>query len=920
MDSAYRFTSTPPHDVQLIAGSASREPENLLPSTKPPSCVQEPSSIKLWSKATLVKVLWFLADVVFSLSLLLATAVRGSALSSLYLLSWIIGILYSFKSRALAAFTILVATVGVAANTYCIVWYETARANDDNAAMLNLPTNQSVADMFPIPGKDILAVAGIKYMESWDDYMFGVGPDVLILVSTSVHLYFIYRQRKTQDAAIPITMPSATAAPSSYFSKEALVVILRGSELIVLVSLLLCAFSSPGYLGALYYLVFTYCLVVWTFWSPKITRSQLERHQSTFCYFFGPTSMKLMIAYTIPTWANWQGYVFYGSTLFLLATASRTYPIYLQLASSSLPSAVSSSSDATSAVSSASLQRVPSTGESVYHDSQPLVMSSSLRHRRVGSANHVSSQASSFYSARESDHSDDSPHESEHAAIVSAQDLLHQENLVVRIFLEDRGVLGAIAAAVFWCVSYPSHLLGVLFGMALVTLGTYGLVIPRLLLLVLNLYAVVVSVVTYALDVPILVSFQWVQSQKALLGVTSSQFPLVDLSIHHSCLIVMCFCLRIRLRYRDLLRELRHDQALERLNAQVRISALSDMSAADTPRMWRYLLAYTLVVCFLMYIWNVVCPTSFDQTTMETVGLTCFAGASPASSWNVLWPTLFIAQLILIVQVVIQLVIYMKSDSGRPDRDAMMRQAPGRPIYFISRLTLEVDLVFRLVGGVVAYAGFLFLGFVYEVDADGRVTLIGLLQVLLMFTLLGSHMGSMVKSPRGNSTKTQFLWRLVLVYEGIVLVLRYIYQFRAVEEFIRTHWHLTNVLTIEDFGLKRYSDTNELSGLFAYLFPTALRKLPTYEILTPGRSVAMDGVVAVMAEFKRMVFVNSPIVLLLFNMGVVCHNINAFNVTYLSLLLATLFKPKWTGSWKSLFWLSSFFVLCLYAFQARSLQ
>ncbi|RQM29372.1 hypothetical protein B5M09_012811, partial [Aphanomyces astaci] len=98
------------------------------------------------------------------------------------------------------------------------------------------------------------------------------------------------------------------------------------------------------------------------------------------------------------------------------------------------------------------------------------------------------------------------------------------------------------------------------------------------------------------------------------------------------------------------------------------------------------------------------------------------------------------------------------------------------------------------------------------------------------------------------------------------------------------------------------------------------RKLPTYEILTPGRSVAMDGVVAVMAEFKRMVFVNSPIVLLLFNMGVVCHNINAFNVTYLSLLLATLFKPKWTGSWKSLFWLSSFFVLCLYAFQARSLQ
>ncbi|ETV91595.1 hypothetical protein, variant, partial [Aphanomyces invadans] len=1033
-ETAYRYSSTPPNEMELVATSASKEHGNLPCSPNPTSPSQATERNKLCSKATLIKVMWFMADVVFSLSLLLSTAVRGSALSSLYLLSWIIGILHSFKLRALAVFTMLVATCGVAANTYTIVWYETKRS--DYQAMLALPENsrQSIEDLVPIPGKVFLSAIGVKYLKTWDDYIFGVGPDVLILISAAIHLFFIYRQRKqaahstSDDVAIPVT--ASRAAPTSYFSRDSLIIILRGSEFVVLVSLFLCAFASPGYLGALYYLIFAYCLIVWTFSSPKITRTQLERNLSTFCYFFGPTSMKLMIAYTIPvlfvihgyqypqlrntavglhlgtyanifvlpgSWEDWQGYVFYGATLFLLATASRTYPIYEKLAS--LPSRVASDAAMSSAVSSLAHQ-VRSSVDSIYHESQLLVTptaQSSMRQRHrtttTGDGNE-SSRTSSFYSARESikmrhrrvsDATDDDLDN----AIPTAKELLHRENLVVRIFLEDRGVLGAVATAIFWSVSYPSYLLAVLFGMALLTLGTYGLVIPRMLLLVLNAYAVVVSIVTYVCDMPIFLSFDWIRAQKAMLGIAPSKFALIDLAIHNGCLIVMCFCLRIRLRYRDLLQELRDERALEKLNAQVRISILSDMSATssrvqhdnlqthrltylelaalwfkdmqcvlvsvlDTTvlftifvtvlstsvnllqtgylmlaafvavfqrlrrRMWRCLLAYTLVVCFLMYVWNVICPTSFDRVTMDTIGLTCFAGPTPPSTWSVLWPTLFIAQLILIVQVVIQLVIYMKSDSGRAERDALMSQAPQRPLYFLSRLTLEVDLTFRMVGGVVAYLGFLFLGFVYEVDEHGRVTFIGWLQVFLMFTLLGSHMSSMVKSPRGNSTKTQFLWRLVLCYE---------------ERFITAHWHVDDIMTIEDFGLKRYSDANELSGLFGYLFPTALmaavtawnlrsmkRKLPHYEILTPGRSVLMDNVITFVHEFQRMVFLNSPIVLVLFNMGVVCHNINAFNVTYLSLLIATLFKPKWTGSWKSLFWLSSCFILCLYAFQSRSLQ
>ncbi|CAK4666160.1 unnamed protein product [Aphanomyces euteiches] len=148
----------------------------------------------------------------------------------------------------------------------------------------------------------------------------------------------------------------------------------------------------------------------------------------------------------------------------------------------------------------------------------------------------------------------------------------------------------------------------------------------------------------------------------------------------------------------------------------------------------------------------------------------------------------------------------------------MLAQAPGRPVFFISRITLEIDMVFRFVGGIVTYVGFLLLGFIYEVDSSGRVTLFGLLQVFLMFTLLGSHMASMIKSPRGNSTKTQFLWRVVLVYEVLVLVVRYIYQFEAVATYIHEKWHLDKFMTLEDVGLHRHSATTKLSDRLELLF------------------------------------------------------------------------------------------------------
>ncbi|KAH9127267.1 hypothetical protein AeMF1_002400 [Aphanomyces euteiches] len=974
-----------------------------------------------------MKVVWFLADVVFSFSLLLATAVRGSVLSSLYLAAWIIGILYTFKSRLLTVFTLFVAICGVGGNIFSIVWY---KSKLKGAA---LAPGQSIEDVSPLPGKEILSIMGINYMVTWDEYLLGIGPDALIFLSSIIHLYLLKKQflkahGKSQDLVASSShhehaQDGNNSVEESYFSKEALIIIIGGSEVIALIALFLCALSSPGVLCGAYFLIFLYCLIVWTVKSPRITRRQLENGESTFCYFFGPSSMRFLVTLTIPvllfchafqyprfhdsefgrkvgkyanifvlpgSWDNWPGYVFYGAQLFLLATASRTCPIYKQLAS--LPVEESTHDEPIP-------QRRQSLAETLYHE--PLSSPThSLRQRRwTGERANNASTRTSFYSAHESSSS---------FTKLSAKELLSRESLIVRIFLEDRGVLGAIVAALFWSVSYPSYLMSILFGVALLTLGSYGLVIPRMLLIVLSSYAVFSACVVYLFDIPALAERSWVSDLVDELRLGISVYPLIDLAIQNACLFVMCFCLRIRLRYRDLLQELREEKALQLLNQEVRISVLSDMSATSSQvqqehiqmhrmkfveilalwfkdlqcvfvslldtlvlftifvtvlstsvnllqtgylvlaaflsvfkrlrrRLWRWLLSYALAVCFLIYMWNVICPTRFDSVKTDTWGLTCFAGpgvkGDRPSGWEKLWPTLFTAQLILILQAVIQLVIYMRSDAGRAEREAMLAQAPGRPVFFISRITLEIDMVFRFVGGIVTYVGFLLLGFIYEVDSSGRVTLFGLLQVFLMFTLLGSHMASMIKSPRGNSTKTQFLWRVVLVYEVLVLVVRYIYQFEAVATYIHEKWHLDKFMTLEDVGLHRHSATTKLSGLFVYLLPTAVlaaltawnlrsmkRKLPLYEILPPGRSRFIDAIIVIVNELKRMVFVNSPIVLLVFNMAIVCRNINAFNVTYLTILITTLFKPKWTGSWKSLFWLSSFFILCLYAFQFRSLQ
>ncbi|KDO31715.1 hypothetical protein SPRG_03633 [Saprolegnia parasitica CBS 223.65] len=179
-----------------------------------------------------------------------------------------------------------------------------------------------------------------------------------------------------------------------------------------------------------------------------------------------------------------------------------------------------------------------------------------------------------------------------------------------------------------------------------------------------------------------------------------------------------------------------------------------------------------------------------------------------------LWTSsLFNAQLLLIAQVVAQLVLYNKHIHLRAIT------ASKRPWFYVSRFALEIDRAYRLFGVAVNYVVLLALALVYERTSDGRyATVVGCVQLLLLAALLDSHLSNLSNFPRGTPHYRR-LWRLVLIVELLILVLRYVYQFEPVADVILRSWSFP-YCNMEDIGFRRLASNTELSGLFLYLLPT----------------------------------------------------------------------------------------------------
>ncbi|ETV81763.1 hypothetical protein, variant 2 [Aphanomyces astaci] len=364
-------------------------------------------------------------------------------------------------------------------------------------------------------------------------------------------------------------------------------------------------------------------------------------------------------------------------------------------------------------------------------------------------------------------------------------------------------------------------------------------------------------------------------------------------------------------------------------------------------RLWRVLLVYTLAVCLTLYTWNISCPPS--TPLLELVGLTCYrnnnanpaqlatsaldnntsSGATPGTpsvsipALTTLWSSpLFNAQLVLIAQVVLQLVLYSRTWHHVPPTTNVVSTETTRdtlPWYFLSTLVGEIDRVFRSGGVIVCYIVLLLLAFNWEIRR-GHVTVVGFIQLALFCALVDSHMSNIVQFPRGTAHYGK-LWRLVLIVQVVVVVLRYLYQFDPVSQAILTHW-LPTFCTMDDIGFDSLSSKTHLSNLFAYLFPTiVMAGLAAWQLASMSAVPEMRWEFPSSFKFQRewrhlchaLSFSSSLLVGLAVILATDSINLMGF-LYYMSAVYAVL-KRQYMVAWPYLFTTSSFVLLSTYVLQ-----
>lgn len=152
---------------------------------------------------------------------------------------------------------------------------------------------------------------------------------------------------------------------------------------------------------------------------------------------------------------------------------------------------------------------------------------------------------------------------------VDIQYLLSKQPFLVRAFLQEGGLLLASAAAIVWCVSYPSYTSLPFLAWAFLSLALYGLSSPPFVIWVLIAYGTCLSVAEYVSNL----TAAYIGSGYAAYGLKTFDYPFLDLSVHNICLVFIYYSIRTRWQYQDVLRAYRR----QRDTAQLKLRA-SDAS------------------------------------------------------------------------------------------------------------------------------------------------------------------------------------------------------------------------------------------------------------------------------------------------------------------------------------------------------
>lgn len=172
---------------------------------------------------------------------------------------------------------------------------------------------------------------------------------------------------------------------------------------------------------------------------------------------------------------------------------------------------------------------------------------------------------------------------------------LRNEPFVVRAFLKERGVLLGSGVAIFWATSYPSILSAPLITVAMMAIISYGFVsISRRFLPVQSLYSLAFLVLEYILNSSL--NIAWTNA--STWGTQKLDQPFLELTLHATLAVFLCWSNRTELRYRQLVSKIQENYELQSL-LESRRTAESERSTTEADEL--------LQRCFVVCIHNTFC-------------------------------------------------------------------------------------------------------------------------------------------------------------------------------------------------------------------------------------------------------------------------------------------------------------------------
>ncbi|KAE8912383.1 hypothetical protein PF005_g16710 [Phytophthora fragariae] len=918
------------------------------------------------------------AEVLFALCLMLAVGARANLVSLYYLLVFCYGTVQSFQSRAVTLLTLAVAFVACVCHGAIRAIY-----GDDDSYV----------------GAEVAKLFGFRPMHKSKEYLQAVGVDALVLVCSAIHYFYVLRRlgprakEQQQQQHFDLFEMGEQLINRSEPKRDRRRSMLRAVELLSAVLLFLTSVAVPALASGVLYLLLLQRLIGYTVFVRRMTVQELISRKSGVkfsSYFLGPRTTDVVLGLSLVisvAWyvfqvdqltdndtvqkigkyagfANfwdggvpWQYYFFAGFLFLLFVSCAKLHNLHAE----------AKEADARGRTSLAS---------GFSHDAGATV--------DLGTVD--ADVARSLLDPLDERH---------RAQTADIKDLLSKQSIVVRAFARDGGLLLGSAAAIVWCVSYPSYLSAAFLGLAFVTIASFGILSSSLFMWLLIAYSTLMALAEYTSNLTI----NFVPEDYTTYGLRVFDYPFLDIGAHTLCLVFMFLAIRTQWRYQDVLRESRKRRntvkvsgadedgdpvangerasfanfvRLAKMRSQIQsgwqsatrlwivdakrvifthldalvlatilivalsthvsflqigylvLAALLMLFFEKRRRFWRVLLLYALGACFAVFLRNVDCT---ENSEMELIGLQCYHPG--LYTWGSLWPTLFSAQLLIIFQLVFQLVIYVANSEAIEERMKTREHVRQNPVFFVSRLAVEIDNWFRICGVLLCYTAFIVVALQFESGPNSLSTnMVGGVQLALFLIIFGNHLGGFQSSPR-TSLRLKVLWSLALLVEVVILVARYIYQFEQVSTYLEENFFTSSFISAQDVGLAYHASNSGISDVFVYLLPTAvmmglclwqlssmMKDVTPYDFFTAGRSRAADCIRFFMETVQHLLISFSATTLVIVTMWVALDQISFVGCLYIVILIGgRALSDSWKQLWFPLFWLAALSMLLKYLIQ-----